>query len=81
MQVWLIGVARLGGDEGGGQAVAHHPHRAPEAQDAAQRRRPVPVDGEALPLQCPVRPADLVGRSERPEDEPDAIFEGWVGGW
>lgn len=21
----------------------------------------------------------LVGRSERPEDEPDAIFEGWIG--
>jgi dihydroxy-acid dehydratase len=23
----------------------------------------------------------LVGRSQRPEDEPDAIFDGWVGGW
>jgi dihydroxy-acid dehydratase len=23
----------------------------------------------------------LVGRSQRPEDEPDAIFEGWIGGW
>lgn len=23
----------------------------------------------------------LVGRSQRPEDEPEAIFEGWVGGW
>ena len=23
----------------------------------------------------------LVGRSERPDDEPDAIFEGWIGGW
>ncbi|WP_422746281.1 dihydroxy-acid dehydratase [Mycobacterium sp. WMMD1722] len=23
----------------------------------------------------------LVGRSQRPAEEPDAIFEGWVGGW
>lgn len=23
----------------------------------------------------------LVGRSQRPADEPDAIFDGWVGGW
>lgn len=23
----------------------------------------------------------LVGRSEQPENEPDAIFDGWVGGW
>jgi dihydroxy-acid dehydratase len=23
----------------------------------------------------------LVGRSQRPDDEPDAIFEGWIGGW
>jgi dihydroxy-acid dehydratase len=23
----------------------------------------------------------LVGHSERPDEEPDAIFEGWVGGW
>jgi dihydroxy-acid dehydratase len=23
----------------------------------------------------------LVGRSRRPEDEPEAIFEGWIGGW
>jgi dihydroxy-acid dehydratase len=23
----------------------------------------------------------LVGRSLRPDDEPEAIFEGWVGGW
>jgi hypothetical protein len=23
----------------------------------------------------------LVGRSQRPEEEPDAIFEGWIGGW
>lgn len=23
----------------------------------------------------------LVGRSEAPEEEPDAIFDGWVGGW
>lgn len=23
----------------------------------------------------------LAGRSEHPDDEPDAIFEGWVGGW
>lgn len=23
----------------------------------------------------------LTGRSEHPEDEPDAIFDGWVGGW
>ena len=23
----------------------------------------------------------LVGRSQRPADEPDAIFEGWIGGW
>jgi hypothetical protein len=23
----------------------------------------------------------LVGRSQRPEEEPDAIFDGWVGGW
>lgn len=23
----------------------------------------------------------LVGRSQHPEQEPDAIFDGWVGGW
>jgi dihydroxyacid dehydratase/phosphogluconate dehydratase len=23
----------------------------------------------------------LVGRSQHPEEEPEAIFEGWVGGW
>ncbi len=23
----------------------------------------------------------LVGRSQNPEDEPDAVFDGWVGGW
>ena len=23
----------------------------------------------------------LVGRSQNPADEPDAIFDGWVGGW
>jgi dihydroxy-acid dehydratase len=23
----------------------------------------------------------LVGRSQHPEEEPDAIFEGWIGGW
>jgi dihydroxy-acid dehydratase len=23
----------------------------------------------------------LVGRSMSPDDEPDAIFEGWIGGW
>src|SRR4051812_44779671 len=23
----------------------------------------------------------LVGRSQRPADEPDAVFHGWVGGW
>jgi dihydroxy-acid dehydratase len=23
----------------------------------------------------------LVGRSQRPAEEPDAIFEGWIGGW
>jgi dihydroxy-acid dehydratase len=23
----------------------------------------------------------LVGRSEHPENEPDAVFDGWVGGW
>jgi dihydroxy-acid dehydratase len=23
----------------------------------------------------------LVGRSQRPDEEPEAIFDGWVGGW
>jgi len=23
----------------------------------------------------------LVGRSQNPAEEPDAIFEGWIGGW
>jgi dihydroxy-acid dehydratase len=55
--------------------------------DAAPAKKP-PARGYAALYVDRVLQADrgcdfdfLVGRSQRPADEPDAIFEGWVGGW
>ncbi|MBO0678244.1 dihydroxy-acid dehydratase [Mycolicibacterium sp. S2-37] len=56
--------------------------------DAAPPAKKPPVRGYAAMYVGRVLQADqgcdfdfLVGRSQNPADEPDAIFDGWVGGW